>query len=260
LSKNFAHKKSLGQHFLKDDGIAMDIVDALQSKVQQVVEVGPGLGILTQFLYKKYHPYLTAVDVDDRLAEIIPKKFEGIKFIHQDILKVDFEKYYPNEKIGLIGNFPYNISTEIVFRVIEQRNQIVEMVGMFQKEVALRLAAKHGNKVYGVTSIFSQAYFKVEYLFDVPPHFFDPPPKVNSGVVRFTRLENQIPILDEKTFFQAVKSGFSQRRKTLRNALKSYADTSKINSETLDKRAEQLSVEEWIELTNDIFKQKKSIL
>jgi 16S rRNA (adenine1518-N6/adenine1519-N6)-dimethyltransferase len=235
----------------------MDIVDGLKTPVQQVVEVGPGLGILTQFLYKKYHPNLTAVDVDDRLAEIIPQKFEGIKFIHQDILKVDFEKYYPNQSVSIIGNFPYNISTEIVFRVIEQRNQVVEMVGMFQKEVALRLAAKHGNKVYGVTSIFSQAYFKVEYLFDVPPHFFDPPPKVNSGVVRFTRLQNQVPIIDEKTFFQAVKAGFSQRRKTLRNSLKSYTDTTHIESNILEKRAEQLSVLEWIELTNDIFNQKK---
>ncbi|MEY4876671.1 MAG: dimethyladenosine transferase [Bacteroidota bacterium] len=260
MKKNFEHKKSLGQHFLKDDGIALDIVEALKSPVQQVIEVGPGLGILTKFLYKKYHPNLTAVDVDDRLAEIIPQKFEGIKFIHQDILKVDFEKYYPNEKVSVIGNFPYNISTEIVFRVIEQRHQVVEMVGMFQKEVALRLASKHGNKVFGVTSIFSQAYFKVEYLFDVPPHFFDPPPKVNSGVVRFTRLENQIEILDEKSFFRAVKAGFSQRRKTLRNSLKAFTNTDDINSATLDKRAEQLSVEEWINLANEIFNQKKLIV
>jgi 16S rRNA (adenine1518-N6/adenine1519-N6)-dimethyltransferase len=260
LNNKFTHKKSLGQHFLKDDGIALDIVEALINPQGQVVEVGPGLGILTKFLFEKYPNNLTAVDVDNRLAEIIPEKFKGIKFIHQDILKVEFEKHFGDEVVNVIGNFPYNISTEIVFIVIEQRSQVQQMVGMFQKEVALRLAAKPGNKVYGVTSVLSQAFYKVDYLMDVPPHFFDPPPKVNSGVVRYTRHDSPYDIADIKCFFQSVKAGFGQRRKTLRNALKSYADVSKIESVTLDKRAEQLSVEQWIDLSNQIFNQKKQIL
>ncbi|MEY2829808.1 MAG: hypothetical protein RIQ33_1666 [Bacteroidota bacterium] len=260
MNNKFAHKKSLGQHFLKDDGIALDIVEALLNPEGQVVEVGPGLGILTKFLFEKYPNNLTAVDVDNRLAELIPEKFKGIKFIHEDILKVDFEKYFSNEVVNVIGNFPYNISTEIVFKVIEQRHQVKQMVGMFQKEVALRLAAKAGNKVYGVTSVLSQAFYKVDYMMDVPPHFFDPPPKVNSGVVRYTRHEIPFIIDDVKCLFQSVKAGFSQRRKTLRNALKSYTDVSKIESSTLDKRAEQLTVEQWIDLANQIYQQKKQII
>ena len=252
MQKKFQHKKSLGQHFLKDEGVAMDIVDALQNVDGAVVEVGPGLGVLTKYLIKKYPHNLTAVDIDDRLAQLIPQQFEGIHFIHQDILKVDFAKNFPDKNVYVIGNFPYNISTEIVFRIIEQRNVVKQMVGMFQKEVAMRLAAKEGNKVYGVTSILSQAFFKVEYLLDVPPHFFDPPPKVQSGVVRFMPLAEPFIIKDEKHFFNVVKAGFNQRRKTLRNALKIYPASKKLDEKILNQRAEQLSVAQWVNLANEI--------
>ena len=250
LHQSFQHKKSLGQHFLKDEGVAMDIVDALQHVDGAVVEVGPGLGVLTKYLIKKYPTNLTAIDLDDRLAVIIPQQFEGIGFIHQDVLKVDFEKAFPNKTIHIIGNFPYNISTEIVFKVIEHRAVMKQMVGMFQKEVAKRLAAKEGSKVYGVTSILSQAFFKVDYLLDVPPHFFDPPPKVQSGVVRFSQLDKPYEIKDVKMFFQAVKAGFNQRRKTLRNALKSYPKSKDISEAILNQRAEQLTVAQWVDLAN----------
>ncbi len=230
----------------------MDIVDALQNVDGAVVEVGPGLGVLTKYLIKKYPTNLTAVDIDNRLAEIIPQQFPGIGFIHQDVLKVDFEKAFPNQTIHVIGNFPYNISTEIVFKIIENKAIVQQMVGMFQKEVAKRLAAKEGSKVYGVTSILSQAFFKVDYLLDVPPHFFDPPPKVQSGVVRFSPLEKPFEINDVKFFFQAVKAGFNQRRKTLRNALKIFPASKNISETILNKRAEQLTVGEWVDLANEL--------
>lgn len=251
MAKHFQHKKSLGQHFLKDEAIASDIVDALQDVgTQAVVEIGPGLGILTQFLFKKYNRQLTCVDVDDRLAKIIPERFSGIGFIHQDVLKVDFENKFPNQPIHLIGNFPYNISTEIIFKVIENKNSFQQVVGMFQKEVAQRFAAKHGNKVYGVTSVLSQAFYQVEYLFDVAPHFFDPPPKVQSAVIRFTKPQTPYFIKNEKLLFTLVKAGFGQRRKTLRNALKPFEKSKNIHHVILDKRAEQLSVQEWIDMAN----------
>jgi 16S rRNA (adenine1518-N6/adenine1519-N6)-dimethyltransferase len=228
----------------------LDIVEALQNVDGAVVEVGPGLGVLTKYLIKKYPHNLTAIDVDDRLAQLIPQQFEGIHFIHQDILKVDFAKNFPNKNVYVIGNFPYNISTEIVFKIIAQRDVTKQMVGMFQKEVAMRLAAKEGNKVYGVTSILSQAFFKVEYLFDVPPHLFEPPPKVNSGVVRFSQLETPFKIANEKILFSAVKAGFNQRRKTLRNALKVFPASKSLPDGVLNSRAEQLSVEKWVEVAN----------
>ncbi len=252
MKQKFEHKKSLGQHFLKDESVAMEIVEALQNVDGQVIEVGPGLGILTKYLIKKFPQNLTAIDVDDRLAEIIPKQFVGIKFIHSDVLKVDFEKLFTNEKINVIGNFPYNISTEIVFKIIAQKNVVMQMVGMFQKEVAQRLAAKEGNKIYGVTSILSQAFFKVEYLLDVPPHFFEPPPKVQSGVVRFSQLEKPFDIKNQKIFFAAVKAGFNQRRKTLRNALKGFPLSKTVDETTLNQRAEQLSVAQWVLLANHL--------
>ena len=248
--KPFEHKKSLGQHFLKDEFTAQEIVNGLQNVDGQVIEVGPGLGVLTKYLFPKFKNNFTTVDIDNRLAEIIPQKFEGINFLHQDILKVDFEKQFPNQQIYLIGNFPYNISTEIVFRVIAQKNVMQQMVGMFQKEVAKRLAAKEGNKVYGVTSVLSQAFFEVDYLLDVPAHFFDPPPKVESGVVRFTKRKIPFEINNEKILFTAVKAGFGQRRKTLRNALKGFVLSKKLEEAILNKRAEQLSVQQWVDVAN----------
>lgn len=249
----FQHKKSLGQHFLNDLACANQIVESLQTTDKPVLEVGPGLGVLTQFLYPKFLEKLYCVDVDDRLAVLIPQKFPKLNFIHQDVLKLDLEKEFAGELV-VIGNFPYNISTEIIFKVIDNRTLVTEVVGMFQKEVGQRFAAKHGNKTYGVTSVITQAYYDVEYLFDVLPHQFDPPPKVMSGVIRLTRKAIPLTINNDDFFRKAVKAGFSQRRKTLRNALKSLANlaTDKVPVAWLDKRAEQLSVAEWIELANTV--------
>ena len=250
-SSSFQHKKSLGQHFLIDLDCAYQIVEALQNTALPVLEVGPGGGVLTQFLVPKYKNNFYAVDLDDRVAISIPKQFTGIHFIHEDILKVKFEDYI-NGPFTIIGNFPYNISTEIIFKVIDNRNQVVELVGMFQKEVAKRFASLHGNKVYGVTSVLTQAYYDVTYLFDVQPHQFDPPPKVMSGVLRLVRKQNEAAITNTVLFKKIVKAGFSQRRKVLRNSLRSVSEypLERIASELLDKRAEQLSVEEWIATAN----------
>ena len=250
-AEHFRHKKSLGQHFLIDQDCAMRIVEALENTTLPVLEIGPGGGVLTQYLFPRYQQLLTAVDLDDRVAASIPQQFPGIRFIHEDVLKVNFEQHFKGP-MTIIGNFPYNISTEIIFKVIDNRSQVVELVGMFQKEVAQRFASKHGSKVYGVTSILTQAYYDVTYLFDVHPYQFDPPPKVMSGVIRLVRKQHATPITDEPLFKDIVKAGFMQRRKTLRNALRSVSHYAieKIDAALLDKRAEQLSVEEWIATAN----------
>ncbi len=251
MAKSFQHKKSLGQHFLKDEGVALDIVEALQSMDSTVLEIGPGLGVLTKYLVKKYPKNFFVVDLDDRLATIIPQKFPTCQFIHSDVLKLDFQNQFASE-FSIIGNFPYNISTEIIFKVIENRNKVVEVVGMFQKEVAQRFASKHGSKVYGVTSVLTQAYYDVDYLFDVPPHAFDPPPKVQSGVIRLVRKKNPLFIKDEKVFFSLVKAAFGQRRKMLSNAIKPLIADKNIDATQMNLRAEQLSVEEFVELANKL--------
>jgi 16S rRNA (adenine1518-N6/adenine1519-N6)-dimethyltransferase len=247
----FRHKKALGQHFLRDQDVAFQIVDALKETGYAVLEVGPGLGVLTQFLYPKYAGNFYTVDIDDRLAKIIPEKFPRVHFLHQDVLTLDFEKQFPNG-VCVVGNFPYNISTEIIFTVIDNVQYVPEVVGMFQKEVAQRFAAKHGSKVYGVTSVLTQALYEVKYLFDVPAHLFDPPPKVVSGVIHLKRKETPMEILDKKLFRQVVKAGFSQRRKTLKNALSGLDKEllPAIPEEILGLRAEQLSVEVWVDLSN----------
>lgn len=249
-------KKHLGQHFLTDKNIASKIVESLrpEGKYTQVLEVGPGMGILSDFLLQKtdYQTYL--IDIDTESYEFLQKKYPQLqeRLINADFLEMDFGSVF-DKPFAIIGNFPYNISSQILFKVLDNRQQVVEVVGMFQKEVAERCTAKAGSKEYGILSVFLQAYYKVEYLFTVKAGVFNPPPKVLSAVIRLTR--NQTPQLncDEKLFWQVVKAGFNQRRKTLRNALSALINKEAMAADTiLDLRAERLTVADFVELTNRI--------
>jgi 16S rRNA (adenine1518-N6/adenine1519-N6)-dimethyltransferase len=249
-------KKHLGQHFLTDKNIAAKIVDSLrpENKYSQVLEVGPGMGILSDFLLQKTELQTYLIDIDTESYEFLQKKYPQLqeRLINDDFLEMDFNKVF-KEPFGIIGNFPYNISSQILFKVLDNRQQVVEVVGMFQKEVAERCSAKPGSKEYGILSVFLQAYYKVEYLFTVKAGVFNPPPKVLSAVIRLTRNDALQLNCDEKLFWQVVKAGFNQRRKTLRNALSSLINKEKMTNEpALDLRAERLSVEDFVNLTNKI--------
>ncbi|MCH7410987.1 16S rRNA (adenine(1518)-N(6)/adenine(1519)-N(6))-dimethyltransferase RsmA [Belliella sp. DSM 111904] len=248
-------KKHLGQHFLKDLGIAEKIAKAVTGHqgVNKVLEIGPGMGVLTDFLLvENWDLYL--VDIDKESIAYLQQKYPhlGDRIIDGDYLKEDFRPVMGG-KYAVAGNFPYNISTQIFFKVLQEKDQVTEVVCMLQKEVAERIASPKGNKDYGILSVLLQAYYDIEYLFTVPPGVFNPPPKVNSGVIRLRR--NQVEKLDcdEKLFFRTVKQGFSTRRKTLRNALKSMGLSEEFKADPiLDKRAEQLGVEDFIYLTHKI--------
>jgi 16S rRNA (adenine1518-N6/adenine1519-N6)-dimethyltransferase len=249
-------KKHLGQHFLTDKNIAAKIVDSLRPEngYSQVLEVGPGMGILSDFLLQKKDLQTYLIDIDTESYEFLQKKYPqlGERLINDDFLDMDFGKIF-KEPFGIIGNFPYNISSQILFKVLDNRQQVVEVVGMFQKEVAERCTAKAGSKEYGILSVFLQAYYKVEYLFTVKAGVFNPPPKVLSAVIRLTRNNAEKLDCDEKLFWQVVKAGFNQRRKTLRNALSSLINKEKMTDEpVLDLRAERLSVDDFVNLTNKI--------
>lgn len=249
-------KKHLGQHFLTDKNIAQKIVNSLQSiqLYDKVLEVGPGMGVLSDFLLEKseYQTYL--IDIDTESFLFLQKKYPhlGDKLINDDFLNLDFKSVFPSA-FAIIGNFPYNISSQILFKILDNHNQVPEVVGMFQKEVAERIVAKPGNKQYGILSVFLQAYYTCEYLFTVKAGVFNPPPKVLSAVIRLSR--NEVTKLDcnEKLFWQVVKAGFNQRRKTLSNALQTI-----IGKENQDEqkiwtlRAEQLSVADFVSLTQTI--------
>jgi 16S rRNA (adenine1518-N6/adenine1519-N6)-dimethyltransferase len=248
-------KKHLGQHFLKDLGIAEDIADGLTGHggYKKVLEIGPGTGVLTQFLANKEFE-LFLIDVDKESVQYLKQHYSqfGDRLILGDFLKMEIPAL-ENEKYAVIGNFPYNISSQIFFRVLDHKNSIPEVVCMLQKEVADRLVSPPGNKAYGILSVLLQAYFDLEYLFTVPPHVFKPPPKVNSAVIRLKR--NGVAALgcDEKLFKRVVKQAFQMRRKTLRNALKPINLPEQMQtSSVLDQRAEQLSVKEFVDLTNEI--------
>lgn len=254
--KKFHPKKSLGQHFLLDLGIAEDIADALTGHMgyTTALEVGPGKGVLTDFLVPKKQFNLHLVEMDDNFAKNLPINYPSLagKIYHEDFLQLDLQKEF-TEKFGVIGNFPYNISSQIFFKILEIKDQVPEVVGMLQKEVAQRITAKPGNKTYGILSVLLGAYYDTEYLFDVGPEKFNPPPKVQSGVIRVTR--NTVAKLDcdEVLFKRVVKQGFQTRRKTLRNALKSLDLPEEIRVlPILDKRAEQLSVDDFVKLTQKI--------
>lgn len=257
-------KKYLGQHFLKDEDIAKQIADTLlQKDYKNIVEIGPGTGVLTKYLLTR-DINLVAMDLDSEsiiyLNETFPlehhKLLEGegsFKVIEADFLNYDLKTLFGDEQFGITGNFPYNISTQIVFKVLELRNQIPEFSGMFQKEVAQRICAQEGSKTYGILSVLAQAFYDAEYLFTVQPEVFDPPPKVQSGVLRLTRKTDfQLPC-DEQLFRRVVKTAFNQRRKTLRNSLKTFALSDILKEDAIfDQRPEQLSVADFIALTKKI--------
>jgi 16S rRNA (adenine1518-N6/adenine1519-N6)-dimethyltransferase len=249
-------KKHLGQHFLTDKNIAAKIVDSLrpENKYTQVLEVGPGMGILSDFLLQKTEYEVSLIDIDEESYLFLKKKYPklGDRLINADFLELDFQQTF-NGPLGIIGNFPYNISSQILFKVLDNRQQVVEVVGMFQKEVAERCSSKPGSKDYGILSVFLQAYYKVEYLFTVKAGVFNPPPKVLSAVIKLTRNETAQLDCDEKLFWQVVKAGFNQRRKTLRNAVSSLINKEKMTEEPmLDLRAERLSVADFVKLTQQI--------
>jgi len=248
-------KKHLGQHFLKDESIAKDIADTLNLEgYQDVLEIGPGMGVLTKYLLDKpINTYVIEIDTESvaYLDENYPK-LHG-KIISKDFLKYNINEIFEGKQFAIIGNFPYNISTQIVFRALEYRNQIPEFAGMFQKEVAERICEKKGTKAYGILSVLVQAFYEAEYLFTVSEDVFIPPPKVKSGVLRLRRKENFTLPCSEKLFFTVVKTGFQQRRKTLRNSLKTLNLSDNLREDTIfDLRPEQLSVQDFIELTKKI--------
>ncbi len=247
-------KKYLGQHFLKDKNIAEKIVDALHAQnIDDVIEIGAGTGILTELLLKKKYR-LHIIEIDTESVEYLKLHFpeSGKNLLNKDFLKFDLNGYFKNN-IAVIGNFPYNISSQIVFKIIENKHLVKETVGMFQKEVAERITASPGSKKYGILSVLTQAYYDTEYLFTVSEHVFYPPPKVKSGVIRLIRIEGKNLDCDELLFKKVVKTGFNQRRKTLRNSLKSLTQNINTENELFNKRPEQLSVDAFVELTKLIF-------
>ncbi|WP_418510564.1 16S rRNA (adenine(1518)-N(6)/adenine(1519)-N(6))-dimethyltransferase RsmA [Corallibacter sp.] len=245
-------KKHLGQHFLTDESIAQKIADSLSLKgYKHVLEIGPGMGVLTKYLLKK-DITTHVIEIDTESVEYLKANYLNLadRVIEQDFLKYDITKVFGEQPFAIIGNYPYNISSQIVFKTLEMRDQIPEFSGMFQKEVAQRICSKEGSKVYGILSVLTQAFYNAEYLFTVPPSVFNPPPKVDSGVLLLTRKENYTLPCDETLFFKVVKQGFQQRRKTLRNSLKTFnlSDNLKANA-IFGKRPEQLSVSDFIMLT-----------
>jgi 16S rRNA (adenine1518-N6/adenine1519-N6)-dimethyltransferase len=248
-------KKHLGQHFLKDENIAKDIADTLTLQgYATVLEIGPGMGVLTKYLLQK--PVDTwVIEIDNESVAYLNSHYPKLhgKVLSEDFLKYDLRKSFAEEQLAIAGNFPYNISTQIVFRVLEMRNRIPEFAGMFQKEVAERICEKKGSKTYGILSVLVQAFYDAEYLFTVPEHVFDPPPKVKSGVLRLRRKENFTLPCDERLFFNVVKTAFNQRRKTLRNSLKTFNLSDILKEDSIfDLRPEQLSTEDFIALTQKI--------
>ncbi len=242
-------KKSLGQHFLKDEKIVERIIDALlQHPFKNLLEVGPGGGALTRHLIKIPNIHFKAVELDEEKVNYLLKQFPSLQndLIHKSFLEIErpFDKPFT-----VIGNLPYNISTQILFKVLDWKEYVPVVIGMFQKEVAERAAAKEGSKVYGVLSVLLQYYYKVEYLFSVGNECFTPQPKVQSGVIRLTARENYLPVKSERAFWVLVKTAFNQRRKTLRNGVKSLIAKEDLEDKFFDRRAETLSVEEFAALT-----------
>jgi 16S rRNA (adenine1518-N6/adenine1519-N6)-dimethyltransferase len=250
-------KKHLGQHFLIDLSIAERIAAQVTGHggVKQLLEIGPGMGVLTDYLLKGDLD-VNLIEIDRESIAYLHQKYPNLqnKVIEGDFLKFDFSTVFTTP-FAVVGNFPYNISSQIFFKILEDKNKVSEVVCMLQKEVARRIASPKGSKEYGILSVLLQAWYDIDYIFSVPPGVFNPPPKVNSGVIRLTR--NQVQKLDcnEKLFFQVVKGGFGNRRKTLRNSLKSFQLTEEFKSNPiLDKRAEQLDVADFVFLTQQIEK------
>ena len=252
-------KKHLGQHFLRDENIAKKIADSLSLKdYKKVLEIGPGMGVLTKYLLEK--DIITyVIEIDSESVEYLQANYLNLapRIIEKNFLKYNLNEVFNQEPFAIIGNFPYNISSQIIFKTLEMRHQIPEFSGMFQKEVAERICEKEGSKTYGILSVLTQAFYDAEYLFTVPPSVFNPPPKVDSGVLRLTRKEHFDLPCDEKLFFRVVKTAFQQRRKTLRNSLKTFNLSNNLKANVIfGKRPEQLSVDSFIELTQLIEKDK----
>ncbi len=253
-------KKHLGQHFLTSDKIAYDIAHTLQATgYEKVLEIGPGKGILTEELINIHGDKLTVIDIDKEsivyLKKYLPKLEDRI--IEGDFLEMRLSDI-TEDKIALIGNYPYNISTQIMFKVLDNKEQVVECSGMFQKEVAVRIASLPGNKQYGVTSVLLQCWYDIEYLFSVGPEHFDPPPKVNSGVIRMTRNNRKELDIPEKFFKRVVKTSFGMRRKTLRNSLKGMLNEygASLPEKYDGERPEQLDVEQFLEIARMLYAAK----
>ena len=247
-------KKHLGQHFLTDLSIAQNIADALQSTTyKEVLEIGPGMGVLTQYLLPKAFT-TSVIEIDTESVGYLKENFPSLenRIIEADFLKIKLKEYFDGQ-VAIIGNFPYNISSQILFRVIEQRAIVPEFAGMFQKEVAERICEKPGSKAYGIISVLTQAFYDAEYLFSVSRFVFNPPPKVASGVIRLTRKKELELPCDDALFFRVVKTAFQQRRKTLRNSLKMFGlSTSLKEGSIFDERPERLGVSEFVLLTQKI--------
>ena len=252
-------KKFLGQHFLKDLKVAQDIADTVDSQPElPVLEVGPGMGVLTQFLVKKERT-VKVVEVDYESVAYLRKTFPSLEdhIIEDDFLKMNLNRTFDGNPFVLTGNYPYNISSQIFFKMLDNKELIPCCTGMIQKEVAERIAAGPGSKTYGILSVLIQAWYEVEYLFTVSEHVFNPPPKVKSAVIRMTRNQTRDLGCNEKLFKQVVKTTFNQRRKTLRNSIKPILgkESSILQDEIFNKRPEQLSVQQFVELTNMVEKE-----
>jgi 16S rRNA (adenine1518-N6/adenine1519-N6)-dimethyltransferase len=245
-------KKKLGQHFLKDKNLASKIVESLSNNTKNLLEIGAGTGILTDMILQKHIDNFKIVEIDEESVDFLLQKYPQIEeqIISADFLKLDMQEVF-KANYSIIGNFPYNISSQILFKVWEERNRVEEVVGMFQKEVAERVASKPGSKVYGILSVLLQSYYNIEYLFSVSENVFNPPPKVKSGVIRLKRKPLRNLGIDESLFKDVVKMAFNQRRKTISNSLKTLGikEASLMCDTILQKRPEQLSVENFINIT-----------
>ncbi len=243
-------KKNLGQHFLKDASIASRIADSLTGNgYDSVLEIGPGMGILTEYLIKRGFPDFRVIEIDNESVHYLQTNFPELKnILRADFLSMDIDSFFDG-KLAIIGNFPYNISTQILFKALKHRDKVVEIAGMFQKEVAERICAGPGSKTYGILSVLLQAYYKTEYLFTVEPHVFSPPPKVKSGVIRLIRNDVINLGCDEVLFFRVIKASFNQRRKTLRNSVRAAFTLKREDYPEFGLRPEQLSVDQFVQLT-----------
>ena len=257
-------KKHLGQHFLNDENVAKKIADSLTGQgYTNILEIGPGMGVLTKYLLEQ-ESKITVMELDSESVTYLKETFpienftlnttsEKFMVMEGDFLKSNLPKIFDNKPIAIIGNFPYNISSQIVFKAIENRDMVPEFSGIFQKEVAQRIAEKEGSKTYGILSVLTQAFYDAEYLFTVPPSVFNPPPKVDSGVIRLIRKENYTLPVEEKLFFRVVKTAFNQRRKMLRSSLKSFNLSVNLKEDPIfAMRPEQLSVQDFINLTSKV--------
>ncbi len=249
-------KKSLGQHFLKDLGVAQKIADTISQG--KVLEIGPGMGVLTQFLLNNKNIELTAIELDKESVVYLNHNYPQLNLIEGDFLKIDLKNIYKDQSFNLIGNYPYNISSQIFFKLLEYKDQIPICSGMIQKEVAERIVAKPGKKDYGILSVFLQAYYNTEYLFTVDEWVFSPPPKVKSAVIRLTRNKCNKLDCNEELFKIIVKTAFNQRRKQMRNSLKKWIEqnipqqqqNNVLSNPVFTMRPEQLAVKDFVELTN----------